>query len=291
MHITKKITLRAGAGLRHLSAVLAVLFLSVIPAMAADIGLIEPAALSGTTVKWVILDARPRERWEAGHIPGALSFPWETFTKTDEKGVKYSSLPPQELAAVLAGLGIDEKSPLLIYGDADTSWGGEGYAAWLFSWLGHKGPIRLLDGGIQRWRSRNLLLDKGAEKPLPRKARYRVDLKSRYIVSTEELQKNRDGYVLVDVRSTFEWLKGKIPGAIHIPWEDFYSGKDRRPLSPTELKNLLAKKGVDTGKPVVFYCLGGVRSAYAWTVYQLAGLPDGRNYKGSWAAWEKRSGQ
>jgi len=291
MHITKKITLRAGAGLRHLSAVLAVLFLSVIPVMAADIGLIEPAALSGTTVKWVILDARPRERWEAGHIPGALSFPWETFTKTDEKGVKYSSLPPQELAAVLAGLGIDEKSPLLIYGDADTSWGGEGYAAWLFSWLGHKGPIRLLDGGIQRWRSRNLLLDKGAGKPLPRKARYRVDLKSRYIASTEELQKNRDGYVLVDVRSTFEWLKGKIPGAIHIPWEDFYSGKDRRPLSPTELKNLLAKKGVDTGKPVVFYCLGGVRSAYAWTVYQLAGLPDGRNYKGSWAAWEKRSGQ
>ena len=95
----------------------------------------------------------------------------------------------------------------------------------------------------------------------------------------------------MDVRSTFEWLKGRIPGAIHIPWEDFYTGKDRHPLSPAELRKLLAKKGVDTGKPVVFYCLGGVRSAYAWTVYQLAGLPDGRNYKGSWAAWEKRAGQ
>jgi thiosulfate/3-mercaptopyruvate sulfurtransferase len=118
-----------------------------------------------------------------------------------------------------------------------------------------------------------------------------VNLKPQVVVSTEEVQQGKNAYTLVDVRSTFEWLKGRIPGAIHIPWEEFYTGKDRRPLPPAELKKLLTKKGVDTSRPVVFYCLGGVRSAYAWTVYQLAGLPNGRNYKGSWAAWEKRAGQ
>jgi len=257
-------------------------------ATAADLGLIEAAALKGNSSKWVILDARPKADWEVGHIPGAIQFSWDNYTRTDAKGIKFSSFPPQELAVALAGLGIDEKSPVAVYGDADKSWGSEGYDIWLLSWLGHKGPVRLLNGGIQAWRNQNLPLNRGPEKPAAKKARYLVDLKPRYIVSTEDIQKGKGPYVLVDVRSTFEWFKGRIPGAIHIPWEDFHTGKDRHPLPPAELKKLLARHGVDTSRPVVYYCLGGVRSAYAWMAHQLAGLPDARNYKGSWAAWEKR---
>lgn len=257
--------------------------------IAADLGLINAGDLKGSRSKWVILDSRPKAEWDAAHIPGAIRFFWDSYTRPDARGVKYSSFPPQELAAALAGLGIDEKTPLVVYGDADKSWGSEGYTVWLFSWLGHKGPIRLLNGGIQSWRAQNLPLAKGAEKPAPGKAGYKVELKPQYIVSTEDVQNAKGNYSLVDVRSTFEWIKGKIPGAIHIPWEDFYTGKDHHPLPAAELKKLLAKKGVDTSKPVVFYCLGGIRSAYAWTAYQLAGLPDGRNYKGSWEAWGKRA--
>jgi thiosulfate/3-mercaptopyruvate sulfurtransferase len=282
------------AGLQLLAGLLFALALIIscsTAAIAADLGLIEATAVKANGSKWVVLDSRPKADWEAGHIPGALQFFWDSYTRTDAKGVKYSSFPPQELAAALAGLGIDEKTPLVVYGDADKSWGSEGYTVWLLSWLGHKGPVRLLSGGIQAWRGQNLPLVKGAERGAAPKARYRVDLKPQYLVSTEDIQKGNGAYTLIDTRSTFEWLKGKIPGAIHIPWEDFYSGKDHRPLPATELKRLLAKHKVDTAKPVVFYCLGGVRSAYAWTVYQLAGLPDGRNYKGSWAAWEKRAGQ
>jgi thiosulfate/3-mercaptopyruvate sulfurtransferase len=280
------------AGFRHVLAV-SILTIEVIvspchAASAADLGLIDAAELKGSLSKWVILDARPRADWEAGHIQGAIPFSWESYTRTDARGVEYSSFPPHELARSLAALGIDEKSAVVVYGDADRSWGSEGYDAWLLSWLGHKGPIRLLNGGIQAWRSRNLPLVKGAERPAPKKAGYLVDLKTNYIVSTEDIQKWKGAYTLVDVRSTFEWFKGRIPGAVHIPWEDFYTGKDRRPLPAVELKKLLARNGVDTSRPVVFYCLGGVRSAYAWMVSQLVGIPDTRNYKGSWAAWEKR---
>jgi len=258
---------------------------------ASDLKLIDAATLQSTASKYVILDSRSKSDWEAGHIPGAIQFFWESYTRTDAKGVKYSSLPPQELAAAFARLGIDEKTPLVIYGDADKSWGSEGYSVWLFTWLGHKGPIRLLNGGIQSWRAQNLPLAKNAEKPAAAKARYKFEVKPQYIVSTEDVQNNKGAFKLIDTRSTFEWIKGKIPGAVHIPWEDFYTGKDHRPLSAAELKKLLSKHGVDTSKPVVYYCLGGVRSAYAWTVHQLAGLPDAKNYKGSWAAWEKRAGQ
>jgi thiosulfate/3-mercaptopyruvate sulfurtransferase len=45
---------------------------------------------------------------------------------------------------------------------------------------------------------------------------------------------------------------------------------------------------VNTAKPVVYYCAGGIRSAYTWLVHELAGLPDARNYEGGMAAWQKR---
>jgi len=255
---------------------------------AADLGLIDAAALGGNSAQWVILDARPKADWEVGHLPGAIQFSWDDCTRTDAQGIKYSSIPPSELAQALAGLGINEKTPLVVYGDADSSWGGEGYDVWLLSWLGHKGPIRLLNGGIQAWRNQHLPLVRGQEKRAAQKTHYRVHLKPQYIDSTEELQKEKGSYALVDVRSTFEWFKGRIPGAVHIPWEDFHTGKDRRPLTSAQLRTLLAKHGVDGSKPVVYYCLGGISSGYAWMTHQLAGLPDARNYKGGWAAWEKR---
>ena len=85
-----------------------ILFSLAVPASAANLGLIEPAALYREQAKWVVLDARPKSEWQAGHIPGARSFCWENYTRTDEKGVEYRVFPPQQLAAALADMGIDE---------------------------------------------------------------------------------------------------------------------------------------------------------------------------------------
>ena len=104
-----------------------IIAVTAVSVMAADLGLIEASVLKNSSAKWVILDSRPKSDWEAGHIPGAMPFFWESYTRTDARGIKYSSLPPQELAAALARLGIDEKTPVAVYGDADKSWGSEGY--------------------------------------------------------------------------------------------------------------------------------------------------------------------
>ena len=258
-------------------------------ASAPDLGLIDAASLKGNGSRWVVLDGRPKSEWEAGHIPGAHSFCWENYTRTDARGVEYRVFPPNELAPVLGAFGIDENTPVVVYGDADKSWGGEGWDAWVLSWLGHKGPVRLLNGGIQAWRSQGFPLEKGPEKKAVNKADYRVNLKPELDISTEELDQKKGSLVIVDVRSTLERLKGKIPGSIHISWEDFYGGGDRRPLAPAEVKKLLAGHGVDTSRPVVYYCFGGIRSGYAWLVHQLAGLPTARNYEGGMAAWQKRA--
>jgi thiosulfate/3-mercaptopyruvate sulfurtransferase len=268
--------------------ILAALYLLAPVARAADLGLIDAASLHRNPSAWTVLDARPKREWEAGHIPKSRSFSWEDYTRTDGKGIRYRPFPPKELAAALARLGIDERTPVAVYGDADRSWGGEGWDIWVLSWLGHKGPIRLLQGGVQAWRSENLPLVRGAENGPVAKPRYVVNLKPEIEISTEEIECDKGSPIIIDVRSTLERLEGRIPRSVHIPWSDFYKGSDRRPLASSEVAGLLKDRGVDVTRPVVYYCLGGIRSSYAWLVHELAGLPHARNYLGGMEAWEKR---
>lgn len=256
--------------------------------MAGNMSLIEPSALSGELPKYAILDARPKSEWQAGHIPGALSFSWEDFTRTDEQGIPFQVLPPQQMALALGGMGIDGKTPIAIYGDADKSWGGEGWIAWTLAWLGHSGSVRVLKGGIQAWRDKGHTVTVDAPN-IRKNAAYKYKLAPRWDISTAEIEQRKSPMVLIDTRSTMEWLRGSIPGAIHIEWTKFYTGADHRPLDATAFRQLLKDNDVDTGKPIVYYCRGGIRSGYAWMVHQLAGLPDARNYEGGMEAWWKLS--
>jgi thiosulfate/3-mercaptopyruvate sulfurtransferase len=260
-------------------------------AYGSDIGILGASDLNRNLSGWIVLDARPKSEWTAGHIPGAFSFSWEDYTRTDAQRIPYRVWQPHELAKALGAMGITENTSIVVYGDADKSWGGEGWTCWVLSWLGHKGQIRLLSGGVQSWKKNAFPVLAGAEKRNIKNVRYNVQLDPSLDISTAEIEKNRAGLVLVDTRSTLEWFRGRIPGAIHIPWDDFYSGKDRRPLSPDALKKLLQKNGVDTRKPIVYYCTGGIRSGYALMVHQLAGLPAAKNYEGGYEAWQRQHSQ
>jgi len=264
------------------------LFSASAPVFANDLGLIDAPTLQQHISEFVILDARPKAEWRAGHIPGALSFSWEGYTRTDEHGIPYRIWQHQEIAKALGAMGIDENTPIVVYGDADKSWGGEGWTCWVLSWLGHKGPIRLLNGGVQAWKNGGFSLIQGDEAAMKKAVQYTVKLNAAIDIPTSEIENKKANIVLVDTRSTLEWIRGKIPGAVHIPWNDFYSGKERRPLLPHELRQLLKQKGVDTKKTVIYYCTGGIRSGYAWVVHQLAGLPNAINYEGGYEAWKRK---
>jgi thiosulfate/3-mercaptopyruvate sulfurtransferase len=256
--------------------------------LAAEIAVIESVDLNQSLSAWVILDARPSKQWQQGHIPGARSFSWEDYTRTDEKGIAYRTLPPEQLAAALGKMGIDENSPVVVYGDADTSWGGEGWACWVLAWMGHKAPIRMLNGGIQSWLALKLPVQSKDQTLTAEPKTYHYQVLASVNISADDIRKNPSAFQLVDTRSTLEWIKGQIPGAIHIPWEKFYTGVDRRPLTPAETKELLIQKGINPDRPVVYYCAGGIRSAYSWLVHHLAGLPEAINFEGGMEEWEKR---
>lgn len=253
---------------------------------ALDTALLEPSQLQNDLQKWTVLDARPGKDWQSGHIPGALSFSWEDHVQGDSSGSSYRFPAPERLASALGQMGISESTPLVIYGDADKSWGGEGWGIWVLSWLGHKGPIRLLDGGIQSWKKLGFpIQSKSTREPLPAQ-HYSMTLRDDLNIQAAQLDERATPRAVIDTRSSFEWLTGHLPNAIHIPWSDFYVGRERRPISREALRKLLKEHGVDPEKPVVFYCTAGVRSSYAWMVHTLSGFPTAKNYSGGISDWK-----
>jgi thiosulfate/3-mercaptopyruvate sulfurtransferase len=280
-------------GPAYILAAMAALFISTFHTTTAcaayDLGLITPEALNRDISAWIIFDARPKSQWDTGHLKGSRSFSWEEYTSTDEEKIPYRIWPSEKLAKALGEMGVTEQSPVVVYGDVDSSWGGEGWACWALIWLGHKGPVRLLQGGIQAWKSRGLDIAYGVEDNKTPPAVYHARARPEVDITTREIQEHGADMVLVDVRSSLEWFSGHIPQAVHITWTDFYSGRERTPISSDEMKKLLARHEIAPEKPVVYYCTGGVRSAYAWLVHQLSGFSLARNYEGGMEAWKRQS--
>jgi len=252
------------------------------------VAMIQPDELNRDIRAWAVLDGRTKADFQKGHIPGAHSFSWDDYTRTDEKGIPYQIRPPQELADALGRMGITENTPVAVYGDADKSWGGEGWACWILSWLGHKAPVRLVAGGIQGWKAGGYAVSKDPSKGPSSTARYQLTLRPELDIKSSELEQGGSGMVLIDTRSTLEWLSGHLPNAIHIPWTEFCGGKDRCALDKDSLRKLLESYKVDLAKPIVYYCAGGVRSGYAWTVHSSCGLPPARNYLAGMEQWKRR---
>jgi rhodanese-related sulfurtransferase len=79
--------------------------------------------------------------------------------------------------------------------------------------------------------------------------------------------------VIVDVRSSYEYRKGHIPGAIHMPfWQSFF------------LANTLT---APADQPVVVYCQHGPRAVIARLALRQAGHADVRYLDGHMSGWEK----
>lgn len=237
--------------------------------------------------RFAVLDARPLARWEQGHLPLARSFSWENYTQTDTDGVKYRILPPDQLAKILGGMGIGSNDAVLVYGDADSSWGGEGWLVWMLAWLGHRGTVYVLDGGIQAWQGlgKSLTTARGIA---GKKKTYTVKLTPSVGIGHERIKAEGRRVTLIDTRGYLtEWLPGHLPDAVHIPWEKFYDGPHRTVIRRTAMEALFRSKHVDPQKPLVFYCTGGIRSGFAWMAAVMNGYPAVMNFEGGTEEWNR----
>ncbi len=235
--------------------------------------------------------------YDAGHIPGAVGFNWQSQLQDQ---IRRDIISKQAFEQLLGAAGISPSDTVILYGD-NNNWFAS-YAFWLFKMYGHK-EVRLMNGGRIKWLNE---ADKEltAERTKIASAQYRAsepDLSVRALlpeVLKAQLEKRHN---LVDVRSPDEFTGkviappgmtetaqrgGHIPGAKSIPWSTAINS-DGTFKSAEELQKIyLGGDGIDPGKETISYCRIGERSSHTLVVLKyLLGLPNVKNYDGSWTEY------
>ena len=233
--------------------------------------------------------------YDKGHIPTAIKIDWKTDLQDP---VRRDFVDKTGFEALLSERGISNDDTVLLYG-GNNNWFAA-YAYWYFRLYGHD-KVLLLDGGRKKWEldSRELSTDV----PARPKTSYTASEQDRSLRALrDEVLEAIGKRNLVDVRSPDEFAgrllapahlpqesaqrAGHIPTARNVPWSKA-ANEDGTFRSDDELRQLYqGDAGLDFGKDTIAYCRIGERSAHTWFVlHELLGLPNVKNYDGSWTEY------
>ena len=84
---------------------------------------------------------------------------------------------------------------------------------------------------------------------------------------------------------------GHIPTAKNVPWSKAAADDGTSKSNDALRAPYVAEAGLDFAKDTIAYCRIGERSAHTWFVlHELLGLPDVKNYDGSWTEYDSLAG-
>ena len=250
---------------------------------------------------WIVFDCRftlsnadaGALAYRQGHIPGAryvhldndMSSP---VTPTSGR----HPLPDVKLfSEKLSGWGVDSSKQVVVYDDSFGSMAVKMW--WLLRWLGHDN-VALLDGGLPKWIKQKLPIS--TELPVIIHAKFIPQLQDDMVADAAEVNKARRERcsAVIDARpeqrfagerEPLDKVAGHIPGSINWVFEENLDF-DGTYLPADELREAYLKllHGVNPGN-VIHTCGSGVTACHNMLAMEIAGLPGGRLYAGSWSEW------
>src|SRR5213075_922874 len=102
------------------------------------------ANLGKPGIKLIEIDVDTKA-YDAGHIPGAISFNWQTQLQDQ---VRRDIISREDFERLVGAAGISPDDTVVLYGD-NNNWFAA-YSFWLFKLYGHR-DVRLMNGGRVKW--------------------------------------------------------------------------------------------------------------------------------------------
>lgn len=252
---------------------------------------------------YTLIDARgfgnSRERYEQGHLPGALYVDLEELAAHPQdatNGGRHPLPDVKEFAALLGRLGITPETHVVVYDDkaaanpAARLW-------WMLKAIGHK-RVQVLNGGLQAAVNAGVTLSthipaqpQTAEYPAPTAFAGTADIDEVKVAAQDPDR------LVIDVRESPRYLgqtepidliAGHIPGAINVPYLTNLDAGNRY-FSAGELKtNYQQVFGDIKPQQVIVHCGSGVTACHTLLAFEQAGLSGAKLYVGSWSEWSRR---
>jgi thiosulfate/3-mercaptopyruvate sulfurtransferase len=165
---------------------------------------------------------------------------------------------------------------------------------WMLRWLGHD-TVAVLDGGLAAWSAAGGALEAGpATMPEPAPVYPLSAVPGRAVVDADTLQAQLGRVTLIDARAPERYrgdvepldpVAGHIPGALNRPFSHNLAADGRFHLPETLRAAFAPLLGSGTADAVVHQCGSGVTACHNLLALEVAGLPAGALYAGSWSEW------
>ena len=260
--------------------------------------LVSTQQLADHLAEWRVFDCRHdlmkpdfgEQQYRAAHIPGAMFAHMEhnlAGPKSGRNG-RHPLPDPAEFVAWLGKQGLKKEDQVICYDAANGSTAARLW--WMLRWVGHKN-VAVLDGGIAKWLKQGRPVDATVQHPKPTTYALRQPSGT---VDARAIQASLKNLFLLDARAPVRWrgeqepidpVAGRIPGARNrFNADNVQQDGTFKPASQlkTEFEAILKNQ-----KPadVIHYCGSGVAACHNLLAMEIAGLPGGRLYPGSWSEW------
>jgi thiosulfate/3-mercaptopyruvate sulfurtransferase len=238
----------------------------------------------------------PIDDYRAAHIPGAMFF--DVDAVADHSSELPHTFPDAAgFAASVGALGVASEDTVVVY-DAG-GWVAAPRAWWMFRAFGHAN-VRVLDGGLQKWRAEQRPLESGDRIATP--ALFAATFDPSFVADLQGTQHAvESGVQVLDARpaARFEGRvpeprpglrAGHIPGSRNLPYAALFDPATGTMKPLDELRDAFAAAGADPERPVVASCGSGVSAAVLLLALYRLGARGNALFDGSWAQWGAADG-
>lgn len=239
----------------------------------------------------LILDLSAPERYQQGHIPGAISVPAAALLRGE--GAIPNLIPtPQQLSTLFSAIGLDQDRQVVVYDDQMGPLAGR--MIWTLHCAGYN-RCSMLDGQLPAWIDAGFALETQSNPPTPKPVS--VSLSEDRLADIPYILEhlNSPDHIILDVRSAAEFSGekvinarrgGHIPGAVNYEWtRALISADDWRLRPAAEIMAELEALGVTRDKTVITHCQTHRRSGLSYLFTKQLGFDKVRCYDGSWFEW------
>jgi thiosulfate/3-mercaptopyruvate sulfurtransferase len=231
-----------------------------------------------------------RAEFLAGHIPGAVHLDIDTVKDTSSP-LPHMMPSAEGFAAAAGAMGLSEDMTIVVY-DASGLFSAP-RVRFMFRAFGAR-DVRILDGGLPKWRAEGRPLASGPADPSARTFRATPPAGAIADRSAVQAALASGSAQVVDARpqARFEGSQpeprpgvaaGHIPGSRNLPFDRVVT--DGRLIAPDGIRQAFEAAGVDLARPVITSCGSGVSAAILSLAMETAGVEAKAIYDGSWAEW------